>query len=111
MHLLRVQSFCIISLVCIFSSLAEAKDIGTLQTASSLARENMEQAKLNHETNVQAVTQQQQIVAQLKKRLAEESSRLDQMQKDTKQALEQYLEAQRKYEKAQSNLDEAWGTK
>ena len=111
MHLRRIQSFCIISLVCIFSNLAEAKDVTTLQTAASLARENMEQAKLNHETNVQAVTQQQQVVAQLKKRLAEENSLLDKMQKDTKQAQEQYLEAQRKYEKAQASLDEAWGAK
>lgn len=111
MHLLRIQSLCIISLICIFSNLAEAKDISTLQTALSLARENMEQAKSKHEADVQSVTQQKQIVEQRKKQLADESSRLDQMQKDAKQAWEQYLEAQRKYEKAQSNLDEAWGTK
>jgi hypothetical protein len=108
---LRVQFFFIISLICILSSFAEAKDISTLQTALTLAREDMEKAKDKHEANAQAVAQQQKIVEQRKKQLADESSQLDKMQKDTKQALAQYLEAQQKYKKAQANLDEAWGTK
>lgn len=112
MHLFRVHpSICIISLICIFSHLAEAKDISTLQTALTLAREDMEKAKDKHEANVQAANQQQRIIAERKKQLADESRQLDQMQKDTKRAWEQYLEAKQKYEKAQSTLNAAWGKK
>ncbi len=112
MSLLRThQSICIISLVCIFSHLAEAKDISTLQTALTLAREDMEKAKDKHEANAQAVTQQQRIVTERKKQLADESRQLDKMQKDTKRAFEQYLEAKQKYEKTQSILNAAWGKK
>ena len=110
MSLLRAcQTICIISLVCIFSPLAEAKDISTLQTAVALAREDMDKVKNKHEADAQAVTQQQQVVAERKKQLAEENSQLGKMQKDTKQAWEQYIEAKKKYEKAQANLDAAWG--
>ena len=103
------QTICVISLVCIFSNLAEAKDISTLQTAVALAREDMDKAKNKHEVDAQAVTQQQQVVAERKKQLAEDNRQLDKMQKDTKQALEKYIEAKKKYEKAQANLDAAWG--
>lgn len=105
------QSICIISLVCIFPHLAEAKDINTLQTALALAREGMEKAKDKHEADALAVTQQQRIVAERKKQLADESKQLDKMQKDTKRDWEQYLEAKQKYEKAQSAFDAAWGRK
>ena len=112
MFLPRVhQAICIISLACIFSHLAEAKDINTLQTALALAREGMEKAKDKHEADAQAAIQQQRIVAERKKQLADESKQLDKMQKDTKRAWEQYLEAKQKYEKAQSTLDAAWGKK
>jgi len=110
--LLRVrayQAICFVSLVCIFSHLAEAKDISTLQTAVTLAREDMDKAKDQHEADAQAVTQQQQVIAERKKQLAEENSQLNKMQQDTKRAWEQYLEAKQKYDKAQANLDAAWG--
>ena len=112
MFLLRANQFiCIISLVCIASSLVEAKDINTLQTALTLAREDMEKAKYKHESNAQAVTQQQQIIAERKKQLTDEIRQLDQMQKDMKQAWRQYLEAKQKYEKTQSTFNSAWGKK
>jgi len=41
--------------------------------------------------------------------LTDESNQLDKMQKDTKRAWQQYLEAKQKYEKAQATLDAAWG--
>jgi chromosome segregation ATPase len=97
--------------MCIFSHLAVAADISTLQTALSLVRENMEKAKDKHDAKTKAVTQQQGIVAERKKQLADESRQLEQMQKETKQAWEEYLDAQKKYEKAQANLDSAWGKK
>ncbi len=110
MSLLRAcQAICIISLVCIFPHLAEAKDISTLQTAVALAREDMEKAKDKHDANAQAFTQQQRVVAERKKQLDEENSQLDKIQKDTKQSWEEYLGAKKKYEKAQANLDAAWG--
>lgn len=110
MFLLRAhQSVYIISLICIFSHLAEARDISTIQTALTLAREDMEKAKDKHEANVQAVIQQQRTIAERKKQLADESRQLDKMQKDVKQAWAQYLEARQKYEKAQSTFNAAWG--
>jgi hypothetical protein len=67
MSLLRAcQAICIISLVCNFSHFAEAKDVSPLQTAVTLAREDMDKAKNEHEANAQAVTQQQQVVAERK---------------------------------------------
>lgn len=71
----------------------------------------MEKAKDKHDAKAKAVTQQQGVVAERKKQLANESSQLDKMQKDTKQAWEEYLEAQKKYEKAQADLDAAWSKK
>ena len=105
------QSVLIFSIICIFSHLAEAEDISTLQTALTLALEDMEKAKGKHEANAQAVTQQQQVVAERKKQLADESSQLTKMQKDADLAWEQYLEARKKHEKAQSALNAAWGKK
>lgn len=110
MSLLRsYQAICIISLVCVFSHLAEAKDISTLQTALELAREDMGKAKDKHEADVQAVTQQQHVIAERKKQLDDENNQLDKMQKETKQSWAQYLEAKQKFEKAQANLNAAWG--
>ncbi len=103
------QAICLVFLVCFFSHLAEAMDISALQTALSLARENMEKAKDEHEANAKAVSKQQQIVEERKKQLTDESNQLDKMQKDTKRAWQQYLEAKQKYEKAQATLDAAWG--
>ena len=88
---------------------AEAKDLSTLQTALSLAHDDMEKAKNNHDTNAQAVAEQQRVVAEKKKQLAAETGQLGKMQQDTKQAWAQYIEAQRKYEKAHADLDAAWG--
>ena len=110
MALLRIhRSICLFSLICIFSNFAEAKDISTLQTALTLAREDMERAKDKHEASTRSVIQQQRIVADRKKQLADESRQLDKMQKDTKLAWEQYIAAKQKYEKARSTLNAAWG--
>jgi hypothetical protein len=111
MSLLRVGQSVSIILLCIFSHLAEAKDISTLQTALALAREDMEKAKDKHDASAQAVVQQQRIVAERKKQLADENRQLDKIQKDTKKAFEQYLKAKKKYEKTQSAFDAAWDKK
>jgi len=112
MSLLKIyQSIFIIFLICIFPYVAEANDISTLQTSLTLAREDMETAKEKHEADVQAVTQQQQVVAERKKQLADDNRQLEKMQTDTRQSWEQYLEAKKKYEKAQSTFDAAWDKK
>jgi hypothetical protein len=105
------QSICIVLLICVFSSLAEGADISTLQTALSLVREDMEKTKSEHDAQVKAITEQQRIVAERKRQLADESSQLEKMQKNAKKTWEEYLEAQHRYEKAQANLDAAWGKK
>ena len=71
----------------------------------------MEQAKDKHEADVQAISQQQKIIAEHKKQLAEDNRQLGKLQTDTRQAWEQYLVAKKKYDKAQSTLDAAWGKK
>lgn len=110
MSLFRVyQAIFIISLVCIFSHLAEATDISTLQTALELARGDMDKAKDKHEADTKAVTQQQHVITEQKQQLADSNSQLDKMQKDTKQDWAQYLEAKQKFDKAQANLNAAWG--
>jgi len=94
-----------------FSPLVDAKDLSTLQSAVTYAREDMEKAKAAHEANNQEVVRQQQIVEERKKQLAEESKRLEKAKNNTIASQKQYLEAQKKYEKAQSALDDAWGKK
>lgn len=99
---------CMIALMGVFSSLAEAADVSVLQTALSLARDEMDAAQRKHDASAQAVAQQQKIVARRKAQLAEENRRLEALQKDAKQGDAQYLEAKQKYDKAQANLDAAW---
>lgn len=106
------QSFsaiCLILLAGVFPCSSRAADISTLQTALSLARDGMEKAKSQQDASAQAIAQQQKIVAQRKKQLDDESSRLNKMRQDAKQTQAQYLEAQQRYAKAQANLDAAWG--
>ncbi len=68
MSLLRsYQSVCILSLICLFTPVAGAADISTLQTALSLVREDMEKAKNEHDAKVKAVAEQQRVVAERKK--------------------------------------------
>jgi len=95
----------------IFSPLADARDLSVLQTAVTYARDDMEKAKVAHETDNKEVARQQQIVENLKKQLAEESKRLEKAKNNTIVSRKLYLEAQNKYEKAQSALDDAWGKK
>lgn len=105
------QVGCIIFLAFIFSNAAEAKDLATLQSALTYAREDMEKAKAKHEANERTISQQKRIVDERKKQLADESRRLDKAQQDAVLSKKQYLDTQKKYEKAQSALDEAWNKK
>lgn len=95
----------------IFPTLADARDLSVLQSAVTYARDDMEKAKTTHETNTQEVVRQQQIVEAQKKQLAEESKRLEKAKNNTVASQKLYLEAKKKYEKAQSTLDEAWNKK
>ena len=87
---------------------AKAADVSTLQTALALAQENMERAKSKQDASLQAVAQQQKIIAARKKELADETARLEKMQKDARQDEAAVREAQQKVDKAQANLDAAW---
>ena len=88
-----------------------ATDLATLQSAVTYARDNMEKAKAAHQADAQEVQRQQQIVADKKKELEEQTMQLNEAQKNTEQALQQYQLAKAKYEKAQSALDAAWNKK
>lgn len=92
----------------IFLPQVEAADISTLQTALALARDNMDQAKAKQDADLQAIAQQQKIVAARKKELADETARLEKMQKNAKQDEALFRETKVKYDKAQANLDAAW---
>jgi len=109
---LRIHQLgCIVSLVFVFAHLAEARDLSVLQSAVTYAREDMEQAQAEQEANAQTVTQQQRIVEERKKQLAAETKLLEKAKKDRQLSQKKYLDAQKKYEKAQSILDEAWRNK
>lgn len=95
----------------IFPALADARDLSVLQSAVTYARDDMEKAKAAHEANTQEVVRQQQIVEAQKKQLAEESKRLEKAKNNTVASQKLYLETKKKYEKAQSILDEAWNKK
>lgn len=95
----------------IFSPSVDARDLSVLQAAVTYAREDMEKAKAAHEANNQEVVRQQRIIEELKKQLTEESKRLEKTKNNTIASQKLYLEAQKKYEKAQSVLDDAWGKK
>lgn len=94
-----------------FPALADARDLSVLQSAVTYARNDMEKAKAAHETNTQEVVRQQQVVEAQKKQLAEESKRLEKAKNNTIASQKLYLETKKKYEKAQSTLDEAWSKK
>lgn len=105
------QVGCIISLMLVFAPMAEAKDLSVLQSAVTYAREDMEKAKAEQDANAQAVTQQQRIVDERKKQLADDTRLLEKAQKDAQLSRTKYLDMQKKYEKAQSTLNDAWGKK
>ncbi|MDO8465176.1 MAG: hypothetical protein Q7S46_07995 [Gallionella sp.] len=91
--------------------LADAKDLPALQSGATYAREDMNKAKAEHEKNDQEVARLQQIVEVQKKKLAEENQRLEEAKNNAIASQKRYLEAQKKYEKIQSALDEAWSKK
>ncbi|MFZ2301583.1 MAG: hypothetical protein WAW10_06915 [Gallionella sp.] len=95
----------------VFSPLIGAKDLPALQSAVTYAREDMDKAKTTHEANSQEVVRLQQIIETQKKQLAEENKRLEKAKNNAAASEKQYLEAQKKYEKTQSILDEAWSKK
>lgn len=105
------QVGCIISLMIVLTPMAEAKDLSVLQSAVTYAREDMDKAKAEQDANAQAVTQQQRIVDERKKQLADETRLLEKAQKDAQLSQKKHLDMQKKYEKAQSTLNEAWGKK
>ena len=88
-----------------------AKDLSVLQSAVTYAREDMDKAKAEQEANALAVTQQQRIVDERKKQLAAETTLLEKAQNNALQSQQKLLDTQKKYEKAQSVLDEAWRKK
>ena len=102
---------CIASAVIFLTAAGNVKDLSTLQSAVTYARDNMDKAKAAHQADVQEVERQQQIVADKKKELEEQTRQLNEAQKNTEQAWQQYLLAKEKYEKAQSALDAAWNKK
>lgn len=95
----------------ISSPLANAKDLPALQSAATYAFEGMDKAKAAHEAHNQEVNRLQQIVETHKKQLAEDNLRLEKAKNNAIASQKQYLEAQKKYEKAQFALDEAWSKK
>lgn len=95
----------------ILSPLVDAKDLSALQSVVTYAREDMDKAKTAHEANNQEVIRQQRIVETQKKQLAEESKRLEKAKINTVASQKLYLEARKKYEKAQAALDDMWGKK
>ena len=112
MSALRIlQLASIVSFVFVGSQLAEAKDLATLQSAVTFARDDMDKAQADHEASKLALTQQQRIVEERKRQLAEETKKLEKMQKDTDRAWKQYQDAKQKFDKEQSILDEAWRKK
>lgn len=95
----------------IFSPHADAKDLPALQSAVTYAREDVDKAKAEHEKNDQEVARLQQIIDVQKKKLAEENQRLEKAKNNAIASQKRYLETQKKYEKAQSALDDAWNKK
>ncbi|MDD2913901.1 MAG: hypothetical protein PHP70_01140 [Gallionella sp.] len=93
----------------VFSHLAEARDLSVLQSGVTYARDDMEKAQAAHEANIQEVARQQKIVEEHKKQLDEENKRLGKAKNNTVASQKFYLDAKKKYEKAQSLLDDAWG--
>lgn len=93
------------------TTLAEARDLSVLQSAVTYARDDMEKAKAAHEANTREIARQQQIVEAQKKQLAEENKRLEKAKNNAVASQKLYLETKKKYEKAQSTLDEAWNKK
>lgn len=112
MSVFRIHKvICITFFVLIFSHTSEARDAATLQASVSFARTEVEKAKAEHEANVQTVTQQQQIIEERKKQLANDVQQLGKAQKNAVASKKRYLEAQKRFENAQSRLDEAWSKK
>lgn len=90
---------------------AAAKDLSTLQSAVTYAREDMDKAQADHEASKLALAQQQKIVEERKKQLADETRKMEKMQKDTDRAWKQYQDAKQKFDREQAILDEAWRKK
>lgn len=102
---------CIASAVIFLTAAGNVKDLSTLQSAVTYARDNMDKAKAAHQADVQEVERQQQIVADKKKELEEQTRQLNEAQKAADQSSQQYLQTKEKFEKAQSALDAAWNKK
>ena len=88
MYVLRILQLASLLLLASFG-MADAKDLSTLQSAVTYARDDMEKAQAAHETNTQSVARQQQVVEERKKQLADESKKLEKMQQDTGRSLKQ----------------------
>ena len=105
------QVILVSSFLCAIPHFAAAQEVSALQTALSLAKQDLDKAKENHETNTLAVSLQQKIVVEKKKQLEDESKILEKITKEAKLAHQLYLDAQKKYAKAQANLEAAWSNK
>ena len=110
MSLFRINQllFIIITCVSFFPHLVESKDMSTLQTALTLAQEEVDKAKEQHEASEQAVVHQKQIVEDQAKQLAESNKLLDNLKMEDNEAAAHYVLAKKQYEKVQSAFKEAW---
>jgi len=94
-----------------FLGSSNAEDLSALQSAASYAWKDMDNAKTLNQANNQEVILQQQVVEDKKRQLAEEEKRLEQAINKAAASQKHYLEARKKYEKAQSALDNVWDKK
>ena len=99
------------SAVMLLAAAADFKDLSTLQTAATYARDNLDRTEARHRDDVREVQRQQQIVADKKKELDDQMRQLSEAQKNAEQSQQQYQAARKKYEKAQSELDAALNRK
>ena len=83
------------------TSLAQAIDFSALQTAVSIAQDDMKNARKEYDTDAQGVS-----VAE--KELERQKKQLEAARKKASQSESRYLESKTKYDKAQTALDQAW---
>lgn len=90
--------------LCLFTPMAQAKDVATQQAALDHAQHEMESAKSAYDANAQQAARTRKILEQQKRQLAGE-------QKKAAQSRKRYLEAKARYERAQSVMNKAWAEK
>jgi uncharacterized membrane protein len=89
-------------------SVVTAADLSALQTALTLAHENMDKADAKQKLLAKEVALQEQLIVEKKKQLENENNRLDKLKISAKQTIKDYLESKQQYEKIQAKFDGAW---